>query len=303
MVAGRWSKVEGRRSKVNLTRGQTPCEVTDEPQEKPKAETPSTAHVTTTEKTVAQPVPQSRETFTPRQPVPQPRETFTPSTKRSRDSHRLTAALYVGNGQYNGDDIARVQMSPNMAQKYYAVSAVSGVRSEEPIWLADYEERAHHERPFTLGLQLRYPLTERLSLTSGVVYTRQKSTFTKLMKGTEVEQQQRLHYIGLPLGLQYRLLQMGPLHVYAAAGAQADWNVSARMGVNGMQADIRRDRLQWSLNGALGVACSLTPHVSLFAEPGIRHYFDNGSPLQNYFKDKPTSLSLRVGVQLNVGTK
>ena len=73
--------------------------------------------------------------------------------------------------------------------------------------------------------------------------------------------------------------------------------------VNGMQTDIGHDRLQWSLNGALGVACSLTPHVSLFAEPGVRHYFDNGSPLQNYFKDKPTSLSLRVGVQLNVGTK
>ena len=213
------------------------------------------------------------------------------------------AALYAGNGFDNRDHADRVQMSYDMAQKYNAMNVVMGTRSDEPIWLANYEEREHHERPFTIGLQLRYPLTERLSLSSGLVYTRLKSDFTKLMKGNEVSQQQQLHYLGVPLTLQYRLLRLGHLNVYAAAGGQADWNVSARMGVNGSQYDTTKDRLQWSLNGALGLAYDLTPHVALFAEPGIRHYFDNNSPVRNYFKDKPTSLSFKVGVQLNMGNK
>ena len=245
---------------------------------------------TETEKTVAQ-------------TLPKPQNPFAAVKEKRHDNRQLLAALYVGNGQYNQDDIDRVQMSDAMAQKYNAVSAYNGARSEGPIWLADYEEREHHERPFSLGFQVRYQLTERLSLTSGLVYTRLKSEFTKLMKGTEVEQQQQLHYVGLPLGLQYRLLQLGHLNVYATAGTQADWNVNARMSVNGSQHDIDKDRLQWSLSGALGLSYDLTPHVALFAEPGIKHYFENGSSVQNYFKDKPTNLSLRVGVQLNVGKR
>ena len=256
------------------------------PSETEKAEVPTIP----TEKSVAQ-------------TLPQPLTPFAVVKEKRHDSRQLLAALYVGNGQYNQEDIARVQMSPNEARKYNSMNAVSATRSDEIIWLADYEEREHHERPIIFGFQLCYPLTERLSLTSGLVYIRLNSEFAKLMKGTEVEQQQQLHYVGLPLGLQYRLLQLGHLNVYAAAGTQADWNVSARMSVNGSQFDIDHDRLQWSLNGALGLSYDLTPHVALFAEPGIKHYFENGSSVQNYFKDKPTNLSLRVGVQLNVGKR
>ena len=194
-------------------------------------------------------------------------------------------------------------MDGQMAQKYMALSSMNGSRSDAPIWLANFEEREHHERPFTVGLQLRYPLTERLSLSSGVVYTRLKSTFSKLMKGNEVEQQQQLQYVGVPLELQYRLLQLGRLSVYASAGGQLDWNVRASMSVNGLQADIDRDRPQWSLSGGLGLAYRLMPHVGLFVEPSVNHYLDNHSAVSNYFKDKPTSLSLQLGVQLNVGNK
>ena len=221
----------------------------------------------------------------------------------THDSRRLTAALYAGNGLDNRYNTDRVQMSHDLAEKYYAMNDMMGTRSEEHIWLANFEEREHHERPFTIGLQLRYPLSGRLSLSSGLVYTRLKSEFTKVMKGNEVEQQQQLHYVGLPLGLQYRLWQIGHLGVYASAGGQVDWNVSARMGVNGSQYDIDKDRLQWSLNGAVGLAYDLTPHVALFAEPGFKYYIDNNSPVRNYFKDKPMNFSLQVGMQLNVGKR
>ena len=231
----------------------------------------------------------------------QPTELF-PSVEMKRATRQpLVAALYAGDGLGDRNDVDRVQMSHDMAQKYAALNGGGASRAAEPIWLADYEERENHERPFAIGMQLRYPLSERLSLSSGLVYTRLKSEFTKVMKGSEIVQQQQLHYVGMPLALQYRLWQIGHLSVYASAGAQADWNVSARMSVNGMQNDIDKDRLQWSLSGSMGLSYDVTPHIGLFLEPGIRHYIDNQSPVQNYFKDKPTNISLQMGVQWNIG--
>ena len=258
--------------------------------EQPKGEEPATAHAVSTEDAVAQ-------------SLPRPRDPFAAVVETKHDRRRLTASLYAGNGLENQQSTNGVQMSTAMAQKYNELSALSSSRSDAPIWLANFEEREHHERPFTVGLQLRYPLTERLSLSSGVVYTRLKSTFSKLMKGNEVEQQQQLQYVGVPLELQYRLLQLGRLSVYASAGGQLDWNVRASMSVNGLQADIDRDRPQWSLSGGLGLAYRLMPHVGLFVEPSVNHYLDNHSAVSNYFKDKPTNLSLQLGVQLNVGNK
>ena len=295
------------------TTGQIPCvnstqilametSETSETPETPEAmpsETPQTLPAET-EKSVAQTMSIEKKVA---QTLPQLQNPFAEVKEKRHDSRQLLAALFVGNGQNNRDDIARVQMSDAMAQKYNAMNAIAASRSDAPIWLANYEEREHHERPFVIGLQLCYPLNDRLSLNSGIVYTRLKSEFTKLMKGNEVEQQQLLHYIGVPLGLQYRFLQFGPLSVYASAGGQVDWNVAARMGINGSQFDIDKDLMQWSLNGGLGVSYDVTPHVALFVEPGVKYYIDNDSPVQNYFKDKPTNFSLQIGLQLNLGRK
>ena len=295
----------------NHTKGQALCvNCVNEPQEESKAEEPKVDEPTTEEPTTEEPTteePTTTYTMSTENPVaqsvPRPQDPFATVLEAKRDKRQLTASLYAGNGLENQYNMNGVQMDGQMAQKYMALSSMNGSRSDAPIWLANFEEREHHERPFTVGLQLRYPLTERLSLSSGVVYTRLKSTFSKLMKGNEVEQQQQLQYVGVPLELQYRLLQLGRLCVYASAGGQLDWNVSASMSVNGLQADIDRDRPQWSLRGGLGLAYRLMPHVGLFVEPSVNHYLDNHSAVSNYFKDKPTSLSLQLGVQLNVGNK
>jgi invasion protein IalB len=43
--------------------------------------------------------------------------------------------------------------------------------------------------------------------------------------------------------------------------------------------------------------------LGLYVEPGIRYYMDNGSAVRNYFKDKPTNVTLQMGLQLNIGNK
>lgn len=41
--------------------------------------------------------------------------------------------------------------------------------------------------------------------------------------------------------------------------------------------------------------------LGIYLEPGVRYYLDNGSQVQNFFKDQPFSWSLQFGIRLNMG--
>ena len=59
-------------------------------------------------------------------------------------------------------------------------------------------------------------------------------------------------------------------------------------------------QLQFSVNGSLGAAFNLNRQFSLYAEPGMGYYFDNGSTIPTYYQDKPFSFNLNVGLRFNI---
>jgi hypothetical protein len=50
------------------------------------------------------------------------------------------------------------------------------------------------------------------------------------------------------------------------------------------------------------LAYHIIPQLSLYTEPGVRHYMDNGSTINNYFKDKPTSFYLQLGLRFDLNS-
>ena len=72
------------------------------------------------------------------------------------------------------------------------------------------------------------------------------------------------------------------------------------MASEGVTQHIDRDRWQFSVQGGVGLQYNVLPQLGLYAEPGVKHYFDNGSRLRNFFKDKPTSFNLQVGLRLHL---
>lgn len=217
--------------------------------------------------------------------------------------HSPSLNLYAMNSLGAKDNSNAVFMADALAKNYintFSEENLPAARRQSPIFLSGYEERQHHYQPVGFGLTFDYPLTNRLSLTSGIVYTRLRSDFTQIIRSQHISQEQTLHYIGVPLGLSYRLYQLGAFSAYVAAGIQADWNIAARQNAEGVERHIDRDRMQWSASASLGLQYSLPvggTDIALYAEPGISHYFDNSSPVQNFFKDKPTSMKLQVGLR------
>lgn len=154
-----------------------------------------------------------------------------------------------------------------------------------------YEDQ--HDHPIVAGLTVGIPLTSRLTLGTGMVYTRLHSKLTTITYYSQTTTDQTLHYLGVPLNLQYYVLRGEQWKAYVSAGSEVDWNLHT-------EADAK-DRLQWSAGGAVGVEYNVLPQLGLYVEPGFRYYFDNHSSVRNFFKDQPFSWSLQMGVRLNLG--
>lgn len=177
---------------------------------------------------------------------------------------------------------------------------VQSVLSNAPLQLADYSQTKHHYHPMSFGLSVGYNLTPRLTLTTGMVYTYASSDFTSSAAGDDIVETQRLHYIGVPLNVKYKVWGNSAIHTYATAGCQADFNVSAKMQTGDITTDADKDRTQWSVGGAVGVQYNIIPRMGIYAEPGVRYYIDNKSSVETIFKEKKLNFNLQLGVRVEL---
>ena len=222
----------------------------------------------------------------------------------SKSDRHISLNLYASNGFTDMQHSNGVRMDDALAARYnfeQYLPSMARTRDGAPIiYLVGYEERQKHYQPIAFGLSVSYPLSSKVSLSTGVTYTRLRSDFASIINGTSISQEQTLHYLGVPLNAQYRLLHYGNLNIYLSAGAEADYNIKAHLASEGVTQHIDRDRWQFSIQGGVGLQYNVLPQLGLYAEPGVKHYFDNGSRLRNFFKDKPTSFNLQVGLRLHL---
>ena len=185
--------------------------------------------------------------------------------------------------------------------------AAGGIYGEEYL-LASYKAiqrnqqgKAKHHAPVSVGLQVAFGIAPRLSLSTGMVYTRTSSDFYPYAPSSSYNVHQVLHYVGIPVGLNYEFWQSGGFHAYVMAGAEADYNVKNDTDEEGVKKkDAKRDRVQFSGKASLGAQYDMTPKVGLYIEPGAKYYFDNGSHVENTFKDKKLNFNLQFGLRFNL---
>ena len=161
--------------------------------------------------------------------------------------------------------------------------------------------KAEHHAPVSVGMQLAFGIAPRLSLSTGVVYTRTSSDFYPYAPNSDYQVHQELHYVGIPVGLNYELWRSGGFHAYVMAGAEADYNVKNDTDEDGTKKEnTKRDRVQFSGKASLGAQYDISPSVGLYIEPGAKYYFDNGSDIENTFKDKKLNFNLQFGLRFNL---
>lgn len=175
----------------------------------------------------------------------------------------------------------------------YLLASYKAVRSVN-------QAEAKHHAPVSVGIQVAFGVAPRLSVSTGIVYTRTSSDF-KPYYSNDYDIKQVLHYVGVPVGINYEFWRSKGFHTYVMAGAEVDLNVKNGTEDNGEKLEhVKRDRPQFSGKASLGAQYDITQKVGLYIEPGAKYYFDNGSDIQNTFKDKKLNFNLQFGLRFNL---
>lgn len=163
-----------------------------------------------------------------------------------------------------------------------------------------YEETKHHQ-PISVGMQVGFHLLPKLKLSTGLVYTKVSSDFISGVSDTRTVSTQDLHYIGIPLNLSYSVWEYKGLHTYVAAGGEGAVNIKNHTETDGEVKESKRDKMQWSTNASVGIQYDFIPQLGVYVEPGMKYYFDNGSQIENIFKDKKLNFNIQFGLRFNIG--
>lgn len=166
-----------------------------------------------------------------------------------------------------------------------------------------------HHLPIRIGLSVAYALTDRMSISSGLTYTRLSSDIKDASRESKYIGEQRLHYVGIPVNVSYKVASSRWISLYGTAGVLAEKCVSGTtdegyaenntMKYTNTQ-DISSKPLQMSVNAGVGIQFDIIDNVGIYAEPGLSYYFDDGSALQTIYKEKPLNFNLNVGVRFKL---
>ena len=157
------------------------------------------------------------------------------------------------------------------------------------------EYRSEHHLPIRFGLSLNYQLTPRIALHSGISYTYLYSEFSiPLYKQANYDQ--KLHYLGIPVGISWQLWKTNRFQFYVSGGAMLEKCVNAEVDGN----SVSKKPWQWSVNASAGAEYSLISQLGFYLEPSLGYYFDDNTALEHYYKKHPLTPTIEFGFRLHL---
>ena len=230
---------------------------------------------------------------------------------RPHDRHGQWQVSAYYSGASAGSALTQQQVMLSAAAPYggYSADMATNNMLRQGASESDNTIRERHNQPVKWGATVRYKLNNRWSIQTGVTYSYLKSTFTRQNGQQSQDTEQRLHYVGVPLSVSYSIWHNRYLNVYATAVGEAERLVKGKADSQGkglgghpvpVSQTIKDSRPVFSVNAAAGIELQATPTISVYAEPGVSRHFSNGNDVHSAYTNKPTNLSLSVGVRVNL---
>ena len=153
-----------------------------------------------------------------------------------------------------------------------------------------------HRMPVIVGISTRIRVTEKLGITTGLEYSLYTSLYTNsLFSGNRT---QHVHYLGVPVRLDWVFVSNKWLDIYAGAGMKGDFC----LGANITETELGRDGPAFRLLGASGIQFNATSYLGIYVEPVISWTLPSKRRvLSTYSNDHPWMFSVAAGVRFNLG--
>lgn len=194
------------------------------------------------------------------------------------------------------------QGTPGLKDFYYADFGPGP--DPDPGAATDVTEETHHKIPVIVGVSINKSFNSRWSLETGIRYSFMESDMHRRSRTMERYAKQRIHYIGMPLKVNYRIVSVGGFSLYGHGGAGVDIPVNGQQSSRNYifkSASLRMEKyridapVQWSVEGGVGIQYHFTPSMSIFAEPSIHYYFNPGGEIRTIRQERPVEFALPIG--------
>ena len=169
------------------------------------------------------------------------------------------------------------------------------------------EAHYEHQLPLSIQLTLSRQLGKQFSVETGLSYTLLQSTSTTGSSAAYIQEQQRLHYLGIPLRMGWQWYSKAPLSFYTSSGVMLEMPIHSTLNVNHVVNDVntysKRDKLsvplQWSTSVGVGIQYDITPHIGFYLEPSLQYFFNDGSSIKSYRTEHRFSVTLPLGIRFH----
>lgn len=241
-----------------------------------------------------------------------------PKIKRGRNSN-LRTNLYVSNLSPNSNDkfsgyndLSAYKMTSEHAKVGNEITATPYEMVQLENQYKEIYTNIEHKQPIVVGATVNYNINERWSLRSGLTYSLLSSDLHSGSDNNYYYSDQTLHYIGIPLNINYNVWSNNKLVLYASAGGMMQKNVSGKLATDYIvnnkiehseKKNISVDGLQWSLNTSIGIQYNISDRIGLYFEPGVSYYLENKSPVETIYKERPFNLNLNIGLSFSLNGK
>lgn len=201
-----------------------------------------------------------------------------------RRKSRLSFTLQAGSAAGQRDSYPLMEYARNMSLQSKANIYWNNLMMSSEALQLHYR----HDLPLSLALCLRWDLSGRIAVESGL-------TYTYLHSSEQHAGDQRLHFVGIPLKLDVRLFTAGPLSVGVGIYGMGEKCLSAVQGGISYQ----EPALQWSAGAFLDAGCRLGRLTTLYLQPSLSYYFTKTN-LLTYRTENPLGFTLQAGLRFHL---
>ena len=235
-----------------------------------------------------------------------------PLIKQEKPRHRPRIGISVRSGGYLAQ--AASSVSTGYGVPYNLGIQTKSVNGGDPTIAMLSRNRAStttetHRPGNRIGLGISYEFLPRWSLESGVSYTSLLSAYNTTSGLSVSDATRTVKYIGIPMNVQFRLLDKKRLCIYLSAGPMLETavggSVSTTSYISGKRSSdqyepLDLNDLQWSFGSGAGVQLGISRHGALFAQPGFSWHFAGSGNVESYYTAHPFSWDLALGYRLTL---
>jgi hypothetical protein len=263
-------------------------------------------------------LPEETASFTGPQQEKRMAVNYTPPAVKNKQRSKWTFGLSAGSNNAKGSAYEQTGKEPGIVvPPYYTApddetgidTDIDGGEEEEeepgtkafvPFRTESREDLTrynyHHRLPISIGLSVQKKLSNHFGLESGLTYTYLYSDISKEGVSGYIGNQ-KLHYLGIPVKASWLIYNQKRFSVYLSGGTLVEYCISAGRKTDNQNERLDFNRFQVSLNAAAGMQFVLAKPVSLFVEPGVSYYTDNGGGIETIRTDNPLMFNLQAGVR------